>query len=85
VPYGIQLLGEILIEASARMQLIVTTHSEALVDALSSAPESVIVCERDPENSTCFRRLSRETLDAWLDYYTLGDLWKKGELGGKRW
>jgi hypothetical protein len=55
------------------------------VDALSPAPESVVICERDQENSTCFRRLSKETLDAWLDDYTLGDLWKKGELGGKRW
>jgi len=84
-PDAIQILGEVLVEASERTQLIVTTHSEALVDALSSAPESVVICERDQENSTCFRRLSKETLDAWLDDYTLGDLWKKGELGGKRW
>jgi hypothetical protein len=55
------------------------------VDALTSAPESVVICERDFDGSTQFQRLSREKLDAWLEEYTLGDLWKKGEIGGNRW
>jgi predicted ATPase len=84
-PDAIQVLGKVLVDASERTQLIVTTHSEALVDALSSAPESVVVCERDFDGSTQFKRLSREKLDAWLEHYTLGDLWKKGEIGGNRW
>jgi len=29
--------------------------------------------------------LSREELDAWLEHYTLGELWRKGEIGGGRW
>jgi predicted ATPase len=84
-PDAIQILGEVLVEASERTQLIVTTHSEALVDALSPAPESVVICDRDFDGSTQFQRLSREKLDAWLEHYTLGDLWKKGEIGGNRW
>ena len=64
------------------MQLIVTTHSDALVAALSSVPEAVAICERDENGSTAIRRLSREGLGDWLERYTLGDLWMKGELGG---
>jgi predicted ATPase len=84
-PEALQIVADALIEASERTQLIVTTHSEALVDALSQNPESVLVCERDFENSTQFRRLTEKELDTWLDRYTLGELWRKGEIGGTRW
>lgn len=74
-------IGRLLIEASARMQLIVTTHSDALVSALSDHPESVVVCERRGA-ATALERLDRHRLSSWLDRYTLGDLWRDGELGG---
>jgi len=46
-----------LVESSERTQLIVTTHSEALIDALTDRPESVLVCERDFENGTQFQAI----------------------------
>ncbi|HEX8998269.1 MAG TPA: hypothetical protein VGB07_00115, partial [Blastocatellia bacterium] len=76
--------AELLIEASQRTQLIVTTHSEFLVSALSDIPEAVIVCERN-ENGSQLNRLDPESLKEWLERYSLGDLWMKGELGGTRW
>jgi predicted ATPase len=84
-PDALQLVAEALVEASESVQLIVTTHSEALVDALSSQPESVLVCERDFDNGTQFKRLSKERLSEWLEHYTLGQLWRNGEIGGGRW
>lgn len=75
-------LAELLQDASRRMQLIVTTHSEALVSALSSVPEAVAVCERSEAGGTVIRRLEAEALREWLERYTLGDLWAMGELGG---
>ncbi len=84
-PDAMRLVAEALVEASQTTQLIVTTHSEALVDALTDRPETVLVCERDPENGTQMRRLSREDLKDWLEHYTLGQLWRKGEIGGGRW
>lgn len=84
-PEAIQIVAEALVEASERTQLIVTTHSEALIDALSERPEDVLVTERDFNNSTQFRRLDRQHLSSWLERYTLGALWRKGELGGTRW
>ncbi len=84
-PDALQLVAEALLEASASMQLIVTTHSDALVDALTDRPESVLVCERDFDNGTQMKRLSKEDLKEWLEDYTLGQLWRKGEIGGGRW
>ncbi|NJL83728.1 MAG: AAA family ATPase [Chloroflexaceae bacterium] len=46
-PDIIRTLAKLLIDASQRSQLIVTTHSDILVSALTEQPESVIVCERD--------------------------------------
>lgn len=77
-------IAELMIEASQRTQLIVTTHSDILVSAFSEIPEAVLVCEKD-EDGTHFRRLEKDKLKAWLDEYELGDLWLKGEIGGKRW
>lgn len=83
-PDAITTVAELLIEASERTQLIVTTHSDVLVSALSEIPEAVIVAERD-ENGTQLRRLEREALAEWLEKYRLGEVWLSGELGGVRW
>ncbi len=77
-------IAELLIDASDKTQLIVTTHSDVLVSALSDCPESVLVCERD-DMETHLRRLEKDQLKEWLDKYTLGELWRMGEIGGTRW
>jgi predicted ATPase len=84
-PDAIRMIADLLVEASSKTQLIVTTHSPALVDALSDQPESVVVCERDFDGFTEFRRLQNSDLDKWLERYSLGELWQKGEIGGNRW
>ena len=75
----------LLLEASERTQLIVTTHSDILINALSGDPETVVVCERDPDMGTSFERLSAKKLNLWLEEFSLGELWRTGELGGVRW
>jgi predicted ATPase len=75
-------IAELLVEASSRTQLVVTTHSDALISALPT--ESVLVCERDSKGSR-LRRLDPEKLKDWLDNYALGDIWRMGEIGGNRW
>jgi predicted ATPase len=76
-------VAKLLIEASSRTQLVVTTHSLMLIDALGKDPEAVIVCERD-QGESVFERLEKAKLDLWLEKYSLGDLWSSGELGGYR-
>lgn len=77
-------VAELLRSAAERTQLIVTTHSEALVSALSEVPEAILVCERDDAGTT-LRRLEPEKLAEWLERYSLGELWSMGEIGGTRW
>ena len=77
-------LADLLVEASERTQLIVTTHSDVLVDALTERPESIVVCEKH-DGKTGMRRLDKADLAKWLKDYRLGDLWTSGELGGNRW
>lgn len=77
-------IADLLIEASKRTQLVITTHSDVLVDALTSQPESVLVCEKH-EGQTQIKRLNQQDLAHWLKDYSLGQLWLRGEIGGKRW
>lgn len=77
-------LAELLRQASERCQLIVTTHSEVLVDALTEVPDSVIVCEKQ-DGQTTLQRLRKEALTEWLQRYQLGQLWASGSIGGNRW
>ena len=77
-------LAELLLEASERCQLVVTTHSDVLVDAMHDAPENVLVAEKD-EQGTHLRRLSEKQLKPWLEQYRLGQLWMNGDIGGTRW
>ena len=51
----------LLVEASRRMQTVMTTHSDALVSALTDQPDNIVACER-PRASTVPRRLDPEKL-----------------------
>lgn len=77
-------IGEMLIQASERTQLVVTTHSRVLINALEDHSSSVVVCEKR-EGQTQMQRLDPDRLEEWLEKYSLGYLWSIGELGGNRW
>ena len=83
-PDVLPVLSDLLREASQRCQLIVTTHSDMLVDTLTDMPESVVVCEKH-DGKTEMHRLDKADLTEWLNRYSLGDLWTRGDLGGNRW
>src|SRR5262249_23126007 len=59
-------LTDLLIDASARMQLVITTHSDIMIDALSHTPESVLVCEKE-DGQTRIERLDADALAHWLE------------------
>jgi predicted ATPase len=77
-------VADLLRAASERTQLIVTTHSDILVDAMTETPEAVVVCSKE-NGQTLMERLSPDDLREWLKKYRLGQLWIKGEIGGTRW
>lgn len=77
-------LADLLLQTAQRTQLIVTTHSDLLVDALTDHPEAVIICEKHA-GRTKLRRLNKSDLAPWLEKYRLGQLWTTGQIGGTRW
>jgi predicted ATPase len=77
-------IAELLKEASTRTQLIVTTHSSTLVSAFNDMPSAIVVVEKD-ERGTKLKRLEPDRMALWLERYSLGELWEKGEIGGNRW
>jgi predicted ATPase len=77
-------VGALLVEASKRTQVIVTTHSDILVDALSDHPESLVIFERE-DGRTTMSRPNPIRLRKWLAKSSLGQLWTEGQLGGTRW
>lgn len=83
-PDAIAVVARLLRAASARTQLVVTTHSDRLIDVFSETPEDIVVVERSAEG-TQLRRLDREALTEWLKEYRLSQLWSMGVIGGNRW
>lgn len=77
-------LRDLLVEASGRFQLVVTTHSTQLVDAFSEHADSMVVCEK-PETTSHMDRLDAEQISGWKEFGTLGPLWLSGRIGGTRW
>lgn len=60
--------------------MILATQSPYLVDHFR--PKDIVVVDRVAGQSR-FSRLAPEDLEAWLEDYSLGDLWLKNELGGR--
>lgn len=78
-------IADLLFEASERTQLIVTTHSDILVDAMTEQPEAVVIVENTEEGTKAQRLTHDKELKEWLKRYRLGQLWTRGEIGGTRW
>lgn len=83
-PDALPTMADLIKDASERCQLIVTTHSDVLVDAMTDRPNAVLVAEKGAEG-TVIRRMDAEQLKPWLERYRLGELWTRGKLGGTRW
>ena len=80
-PELLSLLADQLREASHRSQIVVATHSDALVRALE--PKEVVVCDSDEEGMTVLTRAEELDLDDWLKEYSLDELWRNGRLGAR--
>jgi len=78
-PYAVDILAEIIQDASGKTQLIISTQSPALVDCFK--PEDIVVVNRK-DGASIFQRLDRDELSAWLEDYSLGDLWRKNIVTG---
>lgn len=80
-PEMLQLLTELMREASSRTQLIVGTHSDRFIRFLK--PEEILACDYDQTGGLSTRWADDLDLKDWLEDYTLDQLWGKGLLGGR--
>lgn len=79
-PYAITILAELMQSAAQqKRQLIVATQSINFIDKFS--PEDIIVVD-NIANESQFKRLDETSLEAWLEEYSMGELWSKNVLGG---
>ncbi|RZJ93133.1 MAG: chromosome segregation protein SMC [Hymenobacter sp.] len=83
-PDAVLAVGKLIKDASERTQLLVTTHSDILVDVLGADPENIVVCEKQ-DGQTRLTRYGSEQLKGWLERYSISELWTRGHLGGNRW
>lgn len=80
-PQQLRLLASVIQEASERVQILVTTHSSDLISFLQNVEDVVVVEAEDGWSK--LRRLDPKELQHWLGEYSLGELWRSGEIGGR--
>ncbi|MDT3740476.1 MAG: AAA family ATPase [Candidatus Kapabacteria bacterium] len=79
-PFAINKLAGLILSASQKTQVIISTQSVNLIENFE--PENILVVDRE-EKQSVFKRLSKENLKDWLEDYTIGELWEKNVIGGK--
>jgi len=78
-PYALNVIASLFKKASHHTQVLISTQSTSLLDNFD--PEDVVVVNREGRESH-FTRPDKEKLDAWLDEYSLGEIWEKNVIGG---
>lgn len=79
-PSAIGKLAGMIKNASVHSQIIIATQSVNLVNEFSA--DDIIVADRE-DNQTVFKRQSNDSLKAWLEDYSIGELWEKNVIGGR--
>lgn len=79
-PFALSKLAGMIKKAAVQSQIIVATQSVNFVNEFSA--DDILVADRE-DNQTVFRRQSEEELKAWLDDYSIGELWEKNVIGGR--
>ena len=77
-PYALNVIASLFQSVSLHAQVLVSTQSSAFLDSFE--PEDIVIVERNGE-ATAFERPDAEKLDAWLENYSLGEIWEKNVIG----
>ena len=78
-PSMLPMVAEYARNAAIRSQVMLTTHSAELLDAFSEF-KPTITTTRWEEGQSVFQVVSKDSLTYWLQNYTLGNLYRTGEL-----
>ena len=80
-PELLNLLADLMREASRRTQLIVATHSDRLIGFLH--PKEVVVIDSGEDGMSTLTWADKLDLEEWLKDYSLDELWSNGRLGAR--
>jgi predicted ATPase len=78
-PAMLPLIAEYAVDASKRSQVIMTTHSPQFLDAFGGTRPTTTVAKW-VNGETMLQTLRDEDIDYWLKEYSLGSLFRSGEL-----
>lgn len=80
-PELLNLLADLMREASRRTQLIVATHSDRFIRFLK--PEEVVVMDSNEDGCATATWADSLDLEQWLAEYSLDEVWRMGRMGGR--
>lgn len=78
-PYALTVLAALFKKVSHHTQVLISTQSASFLDSFE--PDDVVVVSREGMDSK-FVRLDAQMLQAWLEEYSLGEVWEKNVFGG---
>jgi len=78
-PSMLPIVAEYAVDAAERVQVILTTHSPQFLDAFDDTRSTTTVAKW-VNGETILKTLSGEKLERWLKEYSLGSLYRSGEL-----
>lgn len=78
-PSMLPIIAEFAADAALRTQVILTTHSDTLLDAFGETKPTTTVAKWE-NGETQLKVLDGDDLSYWLREYTLGSLFRSGEL-----
>lgn len=83
-PDMISSLSEWMKNGAKNSQVIIATHSPLLLNNFDL--EDLLIFEKDDNNQTIVETKNEEDFEEWVDKnFSVGQLWMKGLIGGKRW
>ena len=77
-------IAKLMRAASERTQLVMTTHSQVVVDEMTEHPSSVVAFDHYDGETHC-RRVDPAVMSLWKEEESLGDVWAAGGIGGNHW
>jgi len=78
-PYALNMVAALFKKASHHTQVLISTQSSSFLDNFDA--EDVVVVNREGKESH-FIHADLKSLEAWLDEYSLGEIWEKNVIGG---
>lgn len=78
-PYALNVIASLFKKASHHTHVLIGTQSGSFLDNFDA--EDVVVVQREGKESL-FMRPDPEMLEAWLDEYSLGEVWEKNVIRG---